>query len=441
MLKRKMYQDLLDWRQNRGEECLLIKGARQTGKTYLVRRFGDQEYDSFIEINFLERPSHKEIFAGDLTAEEILKQITARIPNVRIIPGKTLLFLDEIQRCSRARTAMKFLAQNRNIDVIASGSLLGLHYGQDADEGVEEIESIPVGYERSLTMYSLDFEEFLWGLGYSDEAILMLRDYFEKEEKVPPELNDQYLNLFREYMVVGGMPEVVAQYAVNKDFGQVQNIQEKILSDYDDDISNHARIVEKPKVRNCYRTIPSQLARENKKFKYSAVEKKATSRKYADSIMWLVDANSINVSNNVHQPVIPLIGNRNDSEFKAYINDTGLLMAMYGMETKLALLTGKLTGNAKGGIFENAVSECLIKKGIPLFYYKNKANTQEIEFLIERNGEVTPIEVKAGNASTKSLNTFIEEKKPAIAYKIVDGNIGRSGTKLTIPHYMAMFVE
>lgn len=439
MLKRKMYDRLLEWKKNKGTECLLIKGARQVGKTYLVRQFGANEYESFIEINFHMQSNLKSIFEGELSSEEIFKRITANIPGVKLIYGKTLLFLDEIQKCANARTALKFLAQDERFDVIASGSLLGLAYGQDADKEVKEVDSIPVGYEKPLMMYSLDFEEFLWAYGYNDDTIDYLRRFYDSKEKIPTEINEKYDMILREYLVVGGMPEVVANFMEYKDFGKVQEIQDKILSSYADDISQHAKGAEKVKVRKCYDSIPRQLARENRKFKYSEVESKATARKFGDSVQWLHDANMAYICCNSSMPMLPLKAYEKENEFKLYINDTGLLMAMFGFATKQALLNGKLKGPAKGGIYENFVAETLIKNGYSLHYYKPDDNS-ELEFVIEKDGEVVPIEVKAGNTATKSLNKFIEEFEPSVAYKLISGNIGLNETKLSLPHYLAMFI-
>ena len=439
MLKRKVYDILADWKKNKEHECLLIKGARQVGKSYLVREFGKNEYTSYIEINFLEQGELRAIFDGNRSADEIYKRLTAFLPGVTIIPGETLLFLDEIQRCANARTALKFLAQDERCDVIASGSLLGLAYGQDDDREVDEVESIPVGYERPIMMYPMDFEEFLWAYGYDAASIEYIRQYYITGAKVPTEVNEKYEELLREYVVVGGMPEVVADFMEKKDFSRVQMLQEKILSSYADDISQHARGVEKVKVRKCYDSIPSQLARENKKFKYSEVEKKATSRKYGDSIQWLYDANMVLLCKNVTNPILPLKAYEKGNEFKVYLNDTGLLMALYGFSTKLALLRGALTGYAKGGIFENLMAQTLIRNGYELHYYKPDDNS-ELEFLIEKDGEVLPVEVKAGNQSTKSLDSFVENYTPSLAYKIIAGNVGMAGKKYTLPHYMAMFI-
>lgn len=439
MLKRKAYDKLLEWKKSNDKKCLLVKGARQVGKTYLIRAFGRAEYESFVEINFLSQPEFKQIFNGNLSGEEIYKKMTASIPEIKMIPGKTLIFLDEIQKCASARTALKFLAEDGRYDVIASGSLLGLSYGRDDDADVEQVGSIPVGYEIPMMMYSLDFEEFLWANGYSDEAIGYLKEYYDAREAVPDVLHNKYETLVREFIVVGGMPEVVADYVEYKDFNRVHEIQSRLISDYEDDIAQHAKSVEKVKVRKCYDSIPDQLARENKKFKYSEVEKKSTAKKYGDSIQWLVDANMAFCCRNLNTPAMPLRYNEKENEFKLYINDTGLLMALFGYNTKLAVLNNTLTGFAKGGIYENFIAETLVKKGYSLHYFK-PSDELELEFIIEKDGEVLPIEVKAGNTATKSLNRFIVKYDSLIAYKIMAGNIGETDRKLSLPHYMAMFL-
>ncbi|MCQ2398863.1 MAG: DUF4143 domain-containing protein, partial [Sphaerochaetaceae bacterium] len=416
------------------------KGARQTGKTYLVEAFGRNEYQSFIEINFLENPQLKQIFEGSISAKDIYKKLTLLLPGKKLIPNNTLIFLDEIQQCSKARTALKFLAQDNSFDVIASGSLLGLHYGTDADSEVSAVESIPVGYETQYVMYSLDFEEFLWAYGYSSQDIDDLRNYYLSGEKVPAAVNNKFTEIFREFIVVGGMPEVVKTFSRTKDFNAVKAVQNKIIASYDDDISNHAKNMEKAKIRRCYNSLPAQLARENKKFSYSQIEKKTGEKKYGDSIMWLKDSNIVLPCYNVHEPYVPLNANANASEFKLYINDTGLLMAMYGDAAKQAVMNNTISGNAKGGIYENVVAESLVKNGYSLHYYKPAGNAQEIEFVIEKDGDIVPVEVKAGNTSTISLNEFIKNNNPHVAFKLINGNVGFSDTKHTVPHYMVMFL-
>ncbi len=440
MIKRKMYKYLINWKQRKDKSALIIKGARQVGKSYLVREFGRNEYESYIEINFLKNPLYKNIFKGDLSAEEIFKRLSAYIPNLKIIPFKTLLFLDEIQVCAEARTAVKFLVEDGSVDVISSGSLLGLSYLEDDDKNVTEPTSLPVGYEEQITMYSLDFEEFLWAKGYNDDAIAYLKDFYISNKEVPKELNDKYLELFREFMIVGGMPEVVQTFIDTNNFQEASKIQGKILADYQDDISKHAKGQEKIKVRQCYDSIPKQLAKEYKKFQYSVVEKGKTSKKYGGSIKWLCDSSLVNKCSNVNEAYIPLLAYEMDNQFKLYLNDTGLLLYLYGPETKLAILNNTLKGNAKGGIYENIISESLLKRGYKLYYYKTQNSSMEIEFVIEKNGEVIPIEVKAGNDSTPSLNSFINKYHPKVSYKFVNGNVGFLDGKKTLPHYMVMFI-
>ena len=435
-----MYKYLINWKQKKDKSALIIKGARQVGKSYLVREFGRNEYESYIEINFLKNPLYKNIFKGDLSSEEIFKRLSAYIPNLKIIPFKTLLFLDEIQVCAEARTAVKFLVEDGSVDVISSGSLLGLSYLEDDDKNVTEPTSLPVGYEEQITMYSLDFEEFLWAKGYNDDAIAYLKDFYISNKEVSKELNDKYLELFREFMIVGGMPEVVQTFIDTNNFQEASKIQGKILADYQDDISKHAKGQEKIKVRQCYDSIPKQLAKEYKKFQYSVVEKGKTSKKYGGSIKWLCDSSLVNKCSNVNEAYIPLLAYEMDDQFKLYLNDTGLLLYLYGPETKLAILNNTLKGNAKGGIYENIISELLLKRGYKLYYYKTQNSSMEIEFVIEKNGEVIPIEVKAGNDSTPSLNSFINKYHPKVSYKFVNGNVGFLDGKKTLPHYMVMFI-
>lgn len=443
MLRRKAYTELLSWKNKRKDEqikkCLLLKGARQVGKSYIVKEFGEKEYGSFINIDFFKQKDLKQIFDGELSSTEIYKRMTANIPGIKLIPGNTLIFLDEIQCCGNARTALKFLAEDMRFDVIASGSLLGLSYGQDDDKEVEEPSSLPVGYENQITMYSLDFEEFLWAYGYDSGTIAGLKEYLGTDKQIPESIHNKFEELFREFMVVGGMPEVVADFAEYKDFNRVMEIQQNIISLYQDDISKHAKGREKQLVRMCYDAVPRQLAKELKKFQYSTVEKGQTSRKFGGSVKWLKDSCLVNACCNISEPYIPLIGNEKPEQFKLYINDTGLLTCMYGFETKRAILNNTIKGNAKGGIYENIISECLIKRGYDLHYYKPD-DDHELEFLIEKNGEVVPIEVKAGNTASVSLNNFIKDYSPSKAYKFISNRNGIAGVKEVLPHYFVIFI-
>ena len=375
MLKRKILNDLINWKNTKNKECLLVKGARQVGKTYIIEEFGKNFYDNYVYLNFFSNPNLKNIFEGNLEASEIYKKMSIYIPNLNLVPN-TLIFLDEIQECPNARTALKFLAIDNKYDVIASGSLLGISY--------KSVPSIPVGYERQLTMYPLDFEEFLWAIGFNENSNSYIKEHFENHEKIENGINDEMFRKLREYIVVGGMPDVVNTFIKTQNFSEVQKAQDKILSDYNDDII-----------------------------------------KYAE---------------NIDNPVLPLDAYSKEDYFKIYLNDIGLICAMYGFDIKAPILENSLSGPAKGGIYENLVCDMLTKRGYKLHFYKKDNNTQEIEFLITQNSKIIPIEVKAGNSASISLNNFIAEYNPPYAYKLITGNIGVNETKITLPLYMAMYI-
>lgn len=432
MLKRKIYSQLLEWKHTKSRECLLVKGARQVGKTFIIEQFGKEQYSSYLYLNFYKNPEYKEIFEGSLDAAEIYKRLSLYVKNTHYIEHDTLIFLDEIQDCPHARTALKFLALDDRYDVIASGSLLGLHY--------KEMASIPVGYERTLEMFSLDFEEFLWACGKGQAAISALREYYDKKEKVDIGIHEQYLKLVREYLVIGGMPEVVNRFLKTNNYQEAYETQKKIMESYQEDIKHYASAQMRQKISACYYSIPRQLAKEYTKFQYKTVSKDGNARKYENSLDWLADAGMIKMCVNVSTPMFPLIAYEKPEQFKVYMTDIGLLTSLYGYETQTALLKNTLSGPAKGGIYENLVFDMLIKRGFSLNYFKNDRNTQEIEFLFAKEGQVIPVEVKSKNGTTLSLNTFIAEYNPPFAYKLISGNLGVSDTKITLPLYMAMFL-
>lgn len=432
MLKRKIYDALLEWKNKKDRECLLVQGARQIGKTFIIEEFGKRNYASYIYLNFYQNPEHKKIFEGSLEAVEIYKKISLYVRNIRFAEHDTLLFFDEIQECPNARTALKFLAMDNRYDVIASGSLLGLHY--------REMTSIPVGYERTMEMFSLDFEEFLWAIGKNPDAIAELRKFFAGREKVDDGVNRQFMAVLREYLVVGGMPEVVNTFLRTNNYQEAYETQKKIMESYREDIKHYASAAARQKISDCYLSIPRQLAKEYTKFQYKVVSREGNARRYENSLNWLVDAGMVKLCVNVSTPQFPLVAYEKPDQFKVYATDIGLLTSLYGYETQAALLKDTLTGPAKGGIYENLVFDMLIKRGIVPNYYKNEKNTQEIEFLFAQNGAVIPVEVKSKRGATVSLNNFIEEFAPPYAYKLVAGNVGVSGTKITMPLYMAMFI-
>ena len=431
MLERKILQTLIDWKNSKKNECLLIKGERQIGKTFIVNKFGYEFYEKYVYINFIENPEQQAIFDGTLETKEIYKKISFVFNHIEFIPGNTLIFIDEIQECPNARTALKFLAQDNKFDVIASGSLLGISY--------REVPSIPVGYETQIEMHSLDFEEFLWAVGFNNQAIGYVKEYFDRVERIPEAMNYQMMKYLREYIVIGGMPAVINRYLETKNFSEVQKEQDKILASFLDDISKYASMTEKPKARNCFLSIPKQLAKEYKKFQFSVVEKKATARKYANSLEWLRDANLIRFCFNVSSPSFPLAAYERNDQYKIYLNDIGLLVSMYGFEIKKEIINNTLKGSAKGGIYENLIADMLIKKNIRLNYHKADDSSQEIEFLINREGAVVPIEVKAGKGNSISLNNLLSNPDIKTGYKLINGNIGQVEKKITLPLYMAMF--
>lgn len=432
MLKRKIYQQLQEWRDSHHKDCLLIKGARQVGKTFAITQFGQTEYESFIAINFIESPQLKALFDGDLSSSNIKKQMTMLIPGIQFIAEKTLIFLDEIQECPNARTALKFLAQDNTIDVIASGSLLGLSYAS--------VSSIPVGYERQIEMYGLDFEEYLWALGYSEETTNTLREHFHALEPLPDEVHKKMLEILHEFMAIGGMPAVVQAFVEKQNFATAYAEQEKILAAYLDDIAKFADVTTRNKARECYLSIPRQLAKENTKFKYGMVEKKGTARKFETALDWLRDANLVRYCRAVTTPQFPLRAYEDESKFRVYLSDPGLLCAMYGFEMIAAIIRDELQGPMKGGIYENVVADMLVKAGRDLHYWMNDKGNIEIEFLLEKEASVVPVEVKAKRGATTSLNKLLEQDDMKYGYKLSAGNIGVSGKKITLPLYMALYL-
>lgn len=442
MLKRKMYQTLLDWKARHKRECLLVKGARQIGKTFIIDRFGREQYASYLYLNFIDNPSYAKIFEESLEADELFKTLTLYFPQFRLVEGETLLFLDEIQACPRARTALKALAIDGRADVIASGSLLGINYLDDdaTRNELRRSSSIPVGYERQITMTSLDFEEYLWAKGYDETIIGHLRQAFETRTPIPTAQNDKMHALFREYMVIGGMPDVVNTFVQTNNFHEAYEAQRKILNSNLDDIARYAGTTEKPKIRDCYLSLPQQLARENKKFKYSAVAHGGSARKFGSSIDWLCESALTIRCHNLIEANLPLAVYKQLDTFKMYLADIGILCAMMGFEVKRAILDNTLIGFAKGGLYENAIATLLHCRGYQPYYFMPKSNLGELDFLIESDGRLVPIEVKSGNNTSKTFDRILARQDIAIGYKFVDGNLGQVDKKVTLPHYMVMFV-
>lgn len=433
MLRRKIYDKLLAWKNSAGKkDAVLLRGVRQCGKTYIVREFGKREYKNFIEINFIERPDMQAVFSGNLDVDSMVQQIKLSMPGCQFIPGETLLFLDEIQDAPNARTSLKFWTQDGRFDCIASGSLLGIDYKNEV--------SIPVGYEQQLIMRTLDFEEFLWALGVEVNLKEMLAPYVDGAKRVPEAMHNSLNKYLQEYMVVGGLPEVVDTYIATKDFYQVHLLQEKILRDYQDDIAKYALNQDKIKAKQCFLSIPRQLSKENHKFQYSVVEKKATARKFTSSLDWLHNAGLIDFAYNVNSTWFPLKAYVKEDQFRVYLCDIGLLVAMYGYQLKIALLSDALEGPAKGGIYESLVADILAKRGEELYYYKKEDSTLEIEFILERDCKLVPVEVKARKGSTRSLNELLKMDNIERGYKLTAQNTGVVEKKITLPLYMAAII-
>lgn len=438
-LRRKFYDYLVDWKRNKGRECLLVKGARQIGKTFIIRKFGRENYDSFIEINFVEEPQYISVFNGNLDADTIFMGLSAIRRDLNIVPGRTLLFLDELQDCPNARSAFKFLAEDGRCDVVATGSLLGIKYKYRKRRERMEPRSIPVGFERQATMHSLSFEEFLWASGITEELIELARGFFQRREKVPDAVNDRFNALVRDYIVVGGMPEVVSDFVENRHFGKVQTLQEKLIASYIDDIHRYAEPVDVPKIEGCFRAIPRILARENRKFKYGEVEKGGTARKYLSCVEWLKDAWLASLAECVNETRPGLSAYVREDWFKLYLSDVGLLSSVYGMLVKKEILDGTLAGNVKGGVYENFVASVLQRTGFPLRYYRN--DSEEVEFMVETDDGVVPVEVKATAGRSQSLDRLVSRPSVRFGIKLAGGNVGVTGKKITLPHYMAMFLS
>lgn len=434
-LTRKIERRLQEWKNNPRHKALIIEGARQVGKTYSIKHFGETNYKQVISLNFEENPDYKGIFQGSKSADDVFSRLSLYQP-VQIDQGSEstdlLLFLDEIQSCPDAITALKFLTIDGRADVIATGSLLGVSY--------REVSSYPVGYVDHMRMNSLDFEEFLWANGVEETSIEHVRGFYERHEKVPEAVNGRMLQLFKEYIVVGGMPEAVSIFLETKDYAKVLAAQQDIVTEYRNDIAKYADGTGKAKARACFDSIPKQLARDYKKFTYSVVEPRSSARKYAGSLQWLYDAGIINFCYRLENPELPFEGNTDNTKFKVYMRDTGLLVSMLEEGSQKDILDGKL-GICKGAIFENVVADVFAKNGKRLHYYERN-NSLEMDFFIRLGDEPVAIEVKSSpNRKAKSMDTIISGGLVKRGLKLATGNYGvvREGVE-TLPIYMAMFL-
>ncbi len=435
-LKRKADKYLSEWYTNPDHKPLIIKGARQVGKTESIMRFAKANYDNVIYINFALDKKYRVITEDGYTVDEVNKAISRIDPSKTFAEGKTLLFFDEIQDHPDIATALKSYCIDRRYDVICSGSLLGVYY--------KKIESNSVGYKTDYTMRSLDFEEFLWAKGYDDVLKEDLLKAMKEEATLSASLVQVMSEAFLDYVIVGGMPAVVREYVTGGRFSNVLQLQRQLLSDYEEDITKYAKGMDQSRILNVFRHIPVQLAKENKKFQISKVASNARFKDYRGAIEWLSNAGIINVCYCLNYPEVPLKGNYDETKYKIYMADTGLLIAMLDDETQEDLRSRKNIGTYRGGLYENIVGDMLVKAGYDLYYYSKENSTLEEDFFVRDSEGLIPVEVKARNGNSKSLNTLIKsESYPDIHFgiKLIDGNIGVEGDIRTFPHYLVFILR
>jgi predicted AAA+ superfamily ATPase len=444
MLKRKIETYLTEWKQTAGRKPLVIKGIRQCGKTYIVRKFAKENYDNVVYINFILEPDKKSAFKGNLDIENIILNLSALIPGSRFISRRTCIILDEIQECKAARTALKAFYVDGRFDVIATGSLLGVKgYGSKGGTlGDEGADSVPVGYETLVDMYPLDFEEFLWANGIGTNVIDNIRLCFENESVVPEGVHKTMMDLLYRYIIVGGLPDVVNCFLSTKNIELIYKKQQTLIREYEEDMVKYADDADKPHIRECFESIPKQLAKENKKFQYSVVKKGGRASQYVGSLQWLEDAGIAERCYNTTITELPLSGNSINDCFKVYTTDIGVLMGMLDYGTQADILKGNLLGY-KGAIFENLMADFLCKSNQKLYYF-HKDSGLEIDFLVRFKGECVLLEVKSKTGRAKSMNTVLKNKDMYhvnTAIKLGQYNVGRAGDVLTIPLYMGFLIS
>ena len=443
MLRRKIESVFAEWKNSESKKPLVIKGIRQCGKTYIVQKFAKENYENVIYMNFILEPDKKSAFAGNIDVDTIILNLSALIPGSRFINGKTCIILDEIQECREARSALKSFQIDGRFDIIATGSLLGVRgYGKRDKSAEYGQDSIPVGYETVIEMYPLDFEEFLWANGINDKVIDSVKSCFEKETVVPEGIHKVMMELLYRYVIVGGLPEVVNKFLETKNIELTYQVQRNLIAEYEEDMVKYADNADKARIRECFESIPKQLAKENKKFQYSLVRKSGRSSQYIGSIQWLEDAGLVRRCYNTQITELPLEGNSIKDCFKLYTTDIGLLIAMLDYGTQADILKGNLLGY-KGAIFENLMADFLCKSGQKLYYFQ-KDSGLELDFLVRYKSECVVLEVKAKSGKTKSLKTVLKNKNVYHvnnAIKLGKYNVGREEEVLTIPLYMGFLIK
>lgn len=436
LLKRKIDKYLTDWKNKPDRKPLIIKGARQIGKTRSVEWFASQNYASVIEINFIEQKKYREIFNDGFEVDAILKNISLLNPELKFIPGDTIFFFDELQACPNCATSLKFFKLDGRFDVICSGSLMGISY--------REIESNSVGYKEDYEMHSMDFEEFLWAKGYNDEFTADLLSHMLDVRPLSELQMDTLMSLFRDYVIIGGMPEVVSTYVRNKNFSGTLDIQRQLLKDYEEDITKYVEGLDKAKVKAVYNHISTFLAKENKRFQITKIAINARNRDYMGCVEWLADAGVVNVCYCLNQPELPLKGNYDPKMYKIYFKDTGLLIASLDEEAQEDLRANRNLGTYKGAIYENIVGDMLVKQGYRLFYYHSDRPALEMDFFIRDADSLIPVEVKANDGATASLNRLLnDDKYNDVKYGIKLGyrNIGFNGKFYTFPYFLTFLLR
>lgn len=436
MLKRKIERELYKWKINKAHKPLIIKGLRQSGKTYSVVEFAKNNYENVIYINFQNNEDYKRIFDNNLEIENIKLQISSYFTDAKFEEGKTIIILDEIQECSRARLALKFFKLDGRYDVIATGSLLGIR-GLNND-----ITSVPVGYEEELKMYPLDFEEFLWAKGVKEEIIDEITRCFIEKKKVVEGIHHKLRELLLQYIIVGGMPEAVQKFIETNNLNDVNKIKINILSSYKDDMVKYVETKDKTKINECFKSIPYQLAKENKKFQYKVVKKNGTKKGYIGVLEWLEDFGIVKRCFNLSRMEKPLGAYIEEDKFKVYMADIGLLISMIDENVDKEILSGNLN-IYKGAIYENLFADYLIKNDKSLYYF-TRDTSLEIDFVMNYENAITLIEVKAKTGNAKSLKTVLADKQKyniSKAIKLGDYNVGYVNDVLTIPLYMGFLIK
>ena len=442
MFSRKIENVLKSWLDDPSHKPLVVKGVRQCGKTSSIVDFAHKHFKHVVYLDFREHPDYKKFFTPNLEVDAIIMRITAAMPSVEIEDGETCFVFDEIQDCPKARGSLKYFYLDGRYEVMCTGSLLGVNGYKTQEEKKEEEEaSIPVGFEDIVEMYPMDFEEWLWANGIKDMHFEYLRKCLVSETPVEEALHERFRELLHQYVVVGGMPEVVTTFMDTKQIGKVLAVQRRIVDEYKSDMVKYAATADKSRIRECFESIPAQLAREYKKFSYTVVRKGGRGRDYAGSLQWIEDAGIIRRCYNMRITELPLDGQRIPSEFKVYMADIGLLIAMLEEGTQSSILQGDLL-SYHGAIKENLVADIFGKMGRKLYYY-HKDGGVELDFLMRYKGQCTPVECKATTGNAKSMRTVLEHPEKyhvTSALKMGDYNIGRSGQLLTMPMYMAFLL-